>query len=156
LRSLATANRGHGVNRLDPGLQRLFHRLTLSHASSLPLDRTRVPGDDRTQTVKRNPQRIHHAAQQSLTNRHRQQFASGTNLVALSDLQVVPENHDADAVLFQIECETTSTVRELNHLARHRSRQTGAAGDTVAHLNHAANFRRLNQTTEIFNLLLDD
>ena len=71
-----------GVNRFDPGLQRLFHRLTIRdtwgnhfHVPALTLGNLRPTVDGLTQ-------RIHHSAEHLPTHRHRQQASRTTNFVA--------------------------------------------------------------------------
>ena len=57
----------------------------------------RLGGDDRAFAVERIAQRIDHAADHGVADRHAQQLAGARDLVAFVDLQVVAEDDDADA-----------------------------------------------------------
>ena len=60
--TLSTANRNHGINCFDTGLQRLGHRLAENHPRSFPFQRhfTSFPGNF-TLSIQRIAQRVNHA-----------------------------------------------------------------------------------------------
>jgi len=153
---LSAADRSHCIDGFDTRLERLFDRLSLGDAGSLPFNRPRLRGHHGAFSVERIAERIDHAAKERRANGHREQLAGGTNLVALCDLEVVPQNHNADTAFFEVECEAYGAVGEFNHLPGHHCRQARAARDAVADLDHSTHFRRLYQTAKVFNLLLDD
>ena len=68
--ALATANRDHRINRNDAGLNRSIHILAGDHARSNALNRTKAGILDRSLAVNRLAQRIHHAANQPIADRH--------------------------------------------------------------------------------------
>ena len=74
-----------------------LHRLALGDAGGDDLDRAALAGDDRALAVERVAERIDHAAEQRVADRHAQQPAGAADLVAFVDLQVVAEDDDADA-----------------------------------------------------------
>ena len=76
----------HGVDGLDAGLQRLAHRLPLGHAGSDDFDRAALLGDDRALAVERVAERIDHAAEQLVADRHAQQAAGAADFVAFGDV----------------------------------------------------------------------
>ena len=87
--ALAAADGRHGVDRFDAGLQRLANRLTFGHARGDDFNRPAILGDDRAFAVERVAERIDHAAEQFVADRHAQQAAGAADFVAFGDLQVV-------------------------------------------------------------------
>ena len=86
--------------------------------------------------VKRLAQRIHHAAEQSFSDRHLEKFAGGLGFVAFLDFCVVPEQDRAHFGLFKIEGEPVDAVREFNHLVEHDVAQSFDARHAVAGFAH--------------------
>ena len=68
---------------------------------------------DRALAVDRLAERVDDAAEQRVADRHLGDAAGGADLVAFLDLVVVAEDHDADAVLFEVQREAHDAVREL-------------------------------------------
>ncbi len=143
---LAAADRDHGVDGLDAGLERLLHRLADDDARRHHLDLSRRGGLDRAPAVHRPAERVDHAAEHGGAGGHLEQPAGPADLVAFLELEVVAEDGGADVVLFQVEHQARHRLTglrggELEHLARHRRLQAVDAGDAVAHLEHGADFR---------------
>ena len=122
--ALAAADRDHRVDRLDPGLQRLLHRLPHDDARAPPSRPCRVVllwiG---APAVHRAAERVHHPAQHRRPDRHLEQAAGAADLVAFLELEVVAHDGGADVVLFQVEHQpghrlARSPGGELEHLAR--------------------------------------
>ena len=84
--ALAAADRNHGVDGLDAGLHRLFHRLAGDHAGREALDRVELRGVDGTLAVDGLAERIDHAADQRLAHRHAHDALGALDLVAFFDL----------------------------------------------------------------------
>ena len=102
--ALAAADRRHGVDGLDAGLQRHVDRLPAGDAGGDRLDRPeRASVTIGPLPSSGLPERIDDAADQRLADRHLQQLAGGADLVALGDFEVVAEDDDADRVLFEVE-----------------------------------------------------
>ena len=118
--ALAAADRDHGVDRLDAGLQRGIDVLAEDHARGDALDGRRLVGLDRALAVDRLAERVDHAADQRVADRHRGDAAGRADLVAFFDVGVLAQDDDADRVLFEVEGEPSDAVlRELDQLARH-------------------------------------
>ena len=64
--TLTTANRRHGVNRLDAGLQRLVHRLATHDARGLDFHTTHLDADKVTFAVNRLTDCVHHATENAI------------------------------------------------------------------------------------------
>ena len=103
--ALAAADRDHGVDGLDAGLQRLIDIGALDDARGDALDRAALVGGDRAFAVDRLAERVDHAADQGIADRDGGDLAGGADLVALFDLLVLAEDEDADGVLVQVEGE---------------------------------------------------
>src|SRR5262249_36914074 len=73
--ALAAADRRHGVNRLDAGLQGHLDRLATSDARRGRFDGPAVRRDRLAAAVARVAQRVHDAPQHRLADRHLQQRA---------------------------------------------------------------------------------
>ena len=142
--ALPAADRRHGVHGLQTGLQRLAHRLAFRHAGGDHFHRAAVRCIDRALAVQRIAQRIEHAAQHGLADRHGQQPAQRPDLVPFVDAQVVAEDDDADAVLVQVEGLAQDPVGELDHFVGHHARQPVDPGDAVADFQHGADFAHVD------------
>src|SRR5205807_7220233 len=84
--ALAAADVRHRVDRLDPGLERLLHRLPVDDARRLELERAPLVRLDRPAAVERVPERVDDAAQERLADgdaRHAPRAADG---LALADV----------------------------------------------------------------------
>ncbi len=121
-------------------MQRLADRLALGDAGGDHFDRAALAGDDRALAVERIAQRIDHAAEHRVADRHAQQLPGAADFVAFVDLQVVAEDDDADRVLFEVEGQADDAAWELDHFAGHHAGQAVDAGDAVAHFEHATDF----------------
>ena len=73
--ALATADRGHRVDRLDAGLQRLVHRLALHDAGRLQLERATGLGLDLAEAVDRLAERVDDAAEEGVADGDREDLA---------------------------------------------------------------------------------
>ena len=80
--TLAATDRDHRVDRLDTGLQRLGHRLTLGDAGRDDVDESALGGVDRGPAVDRAAERVDHAAEHGFTDGHLQQLAGALDDVA--------------------------------------------------------------------------
>ncbi len=96
--------------------------------------------DDRALVVDRLAQRVDHAADHALADRHPQQLAGGGDRIALFDPGVVAQDHHADRRFLEVERDALDAVLELDHLAGHQARQAVDPRDAVADLEHAADF----------------
>jgi hypothetical protein len=94
--ALAAADRNHRVDGHDAGLHGLADRLASHDAGRDLLDRVRHVARDRPLAVDRFAERVDDATEQTLADRDLQQFARGTNLVALLETRVLAEDDDAD------------------------------------------------------------
>ncbi len=139
--ALAAADRHHAVDRLEPGLHRLLHRLPVDDAGGEALDREELLGLDRPLAVDRLAERVDDAAEHRVADRHRDDAAGALDLVAFLDLLVVAEQHGADAVLFEVQRDAEHAVRKLDHLAGHRPLDAVHARDAVTDRNHACRLR---------------
>ena len=86
------ADRGHRVDRLDAGLQRLLHRLARHHVRRLQLELAEALVLDLAEAVDRLAERVDHAAEERVADRHREHPAGALDLLALLDAGEVAED----------------------------------------------------------------
>ena len=96
--TLAAADRGHRVDGLDAGLQRLADTAGAAPPRA-PAARARGRS---VASISPRPsigcaERVDHAAEEGVADRHREHLAGALDLLALLDLLEVAEDHDADA-----------------------------------------------------------
>src|SRR5712691_11624461 len=154
--ALAAADRDQRVDRLQARGHRLVHRLARDDAGRLDVDAAALARLDRAAAVERIAERVDHAAEQALADRHVYDGAGALDGLAFLDLAVVAEDHDADVVDLEIERHAAHAVRELDHLAGLHVVEAVDARDAVADRKHLADFRDLGFLAEILDLLLED
>ncbi len=136
---LAAADRSHRVNGLDPGLQRLIHRLALHYIRGTGFYR---PGFLRIAlplAVNRPAQTINHPANQSFANRHLYNFACTLDQVAFPDsfIRVIcAKDHHSHAIFFQVKHHPHNIVRELHQLTHHYIVEPINTGDRIPNLDN--------------------
>src|SRR4029079_18272004 len=101
--ALATADRDHRVDRLEPGLQRLGDRLALDHARGLELERPGLARGDRPLPAERAAEGVDDATEQPLPDRDAHHRAGTAHGLALLDVVPFAEERDADLVLLEVE-----------------------------------------------------
>ena len=154
--ALAAADRDQRVDRLQARRHRLMHRLARNDAGRLHVDARALVGLDRALAVDRIAERIDHAAEQALADRHVHDRAGALDGLAFLDLAVVAEDHDADVVGFEIERHAAHAVLELDHLAGLHVVEAVDARDAVTDREHLPDFRDLGLLAEILDLLFED
>ena len=154
--ALSATDGHHRVDRLEPGLERLANRLTIDDARRNALDGHEGLGRDRTLAVDRLAERVDHAAEQLLADRHRDDAAGPLDDVAFLDLGVLAEQHRADAVLFEVQRDAEDAVRKLEHLAGHGPLDAVNARDAVAKRDDAADFGDVDLDRVAADLVADD
>src|SRR5205823_191462 len=84
--ALAAADVRHRVDRLDPRLERLLHRLARDHSRRLELERASLRGLDRPAAVEGVSERIDDASQQRLTHGNARHLPRASNRLPLLDV----------------------------------------------------------------------
>ena len=154
--ALAASDRHHRVDGFQAGLQRLAHRLAIDHAWCDALDRHERLCGDGALAVDGLPERIHHAAEQLVADRHRDDAPGALDDVAFLDFRVLAEEHRAHAVLFEVQRDAEDAVRKLEHLAGHRALDAVHSSDTVAKRHNAADFGDVDLDGKTADLVADD
>ncbi len=137
-------------------MQRLFHRLAFGDAWRGSFDVAELGRHDRALAIERIAKRVNHAADHGIADRHGEELAEGADLVTFVDRQIVAEDGNADAILFQVEHDAADARGELDHFAAHRARQAIDAGHAVAYFEHRADFADVDLAFVMLDLLLDD
>ena len=106
--------------------------------------------------VDRVAERVDHAAEQALADRHVDDRAGALDHVAFADLAVGAEDHHADVVDLEVQRHAADAAGELDHLAGLDVVEAVHAGDAVADREHPAHLRDLGLLAEVLDLLLED
>src|SRR5262249_19152285 len=122
--------------RHDACLHWLSDRTALDDAGRNFFDWVGDVGFDRTPPVHRIAQRVNNASQQTLANRHLQQFSSGPDFVPLFELGVVSEDHDADFGFIEVQRQPGDSLAKVDHLVEHRIIEAFNSGHAVTDLTN--------------------
>jgi hypothetical protein len=153
--ALAAADGDHGVDGLDAGLQRLFHRPAIHHAGRRALDSIELRGGDGALVVDRLAQRVDHAPDHGFADRHRHDAAGAAHLVAFLDFNGIAQQHGAHLILFQVHGDARDAMREFDQFPGHHFFQAVYAGDAVADRDHRSDFGDVDRAFVVFNLLAE-
>ena len=154
--ALPPADRDHRVDRLEPGLERLVHRLALDDARRLELERARLGRGDRALAVERVAERVDHAAEEPVADRHAHHRAGAAHRLALLHVLPLAEERDADVVLLEVEGDAHDAVLELEPLERDAVLEAVHARDAVADLEHGPDLREIGLDVVLLDPLLED
>ena len=119
--ALTAADRRHGVDGLDAGLQRLVHRLAADDAGRLHLEAAR-PRWCRSGPCRRSawPSAFDDPADERVADRDREDAAGALDRAALLDVAGLAEDHRTDRVLVEVQREAERAALELEHLVDRR------------------------------------
>ena len=154
--ALASPDVRHGVDRLDAGLERLFHRLARDDAGRLELEGPRLRRLDRTAAVECVAQRVDDAAEHRVAHRDARDAAGPADRLALLDVLPVAEERGADVVLLQVEREADDAVLELEHLQRDGVLEPVDPRDAVADLEDGPDLREVGLDVVVLDPILED
>jgi hypothetical protein len=141
--ALATADRDHRVDGLQPGLHRLLHRLALNHPGSLEFGHARVGGVDIALAVQGAAQGIHDPPEQGLPHRDLEQVSGALDRVALDDVLPRSEQHDAHVVGLEVQGQPGHVVGELEQLEGLAVLDPVDPGDAVGNRQHGPHLGEL-------------
>jgi len=154
--TLTPADRNHGVDGLQAGLEGLVHRLAQHDARGLHVDDPGLGGLDVAQAVHGVAQGVHHPAQQALAHGHRHDAARALDDVALLDVDVLAEDGGTHVVLFQVQGHAHDAAGELHELSGHALLQAVEPGDAVSHGQDDPGLGHVHVGLEVLDLGLDD
>ena len=154
--ALTTADRDHGVDRLDACLERLLDRLTTDDARRLQLDAARVLRVDRALAVDGLTERVHHATDERLADGDLHDAARALDALAFADAGVGAEDRDTDVVLFEVEDHAHHAAVQLDELTGHGALEAVHARDAVTDGEHGAGLGDVDRLVVSGDLLLDD
>ncbi len=151
---LAPADGGHGIDGLDPGLERLLDRLAVDDAGGLDLDGAILLGLDRALPVDRLTEGVNNPAQQRFPDRHLGDTARPLDDVALLDVPILAENGRADVILLEVQNHSVDLSGKLQELPGHRLFKAVDTGDAVAHIQDGPGLADLEALFVFLYLLL--
>ena len=154
--ALSAADRDHGVDRLDAGLERYVYRCAFNDARRRAFDRARLACRDRALAVDRLAQRIDNAAEHGLAHRHLDDAVCAFYRVALTDILIRTQDNGADQILLQVLRHAVYAARKLEQLAGHAVFQTVDVGDAVTDRHDRADVGQLDLALVVRDLLFDN
>ena len=104
----------------------------------LQLEGAALVGLDVALAVDRLAERVDHAAEVAVADRHREDVAGALDLLALLDLRRVTEDDHTDVADVEVQRDTQRAALELEQLVGHGARQALDTRDAVAGLRHDA------------------
>ena len=152
--TLPPADRGHGIDGLDTGLHGLGHRLAADDARSLDLHAAGLGAGDRAFAVDGLAQRVHHAAQEGVADRHRLDPAGRLDGLLLFEAVHLAQDDGADGVLVQVEGQAQCPVLELEQFVHRGAGQARHAGDAVTDLDDPADLLGPDHRRVLIHVLL--
>ncbi len=111
--SLASTHRDEGVYGLDAGLHRFMHRLASGDPGGLDLHPTPGHIGQRTLAINGLAHGVHHPTQQTVTYRHVENAARGSDRLTLVDMTDLAQHHRADGSFVEVEGQAQGAVSEL-------------------------------------------
>ena len=110
--------------------------------------------DDLALAVDRLTERVDHASEHRVADRHREDAAGGLDGLSLFDLEAVTEHHRSDGLFVEVQCEADGAVFELQEFVHGAVGQARNACNTVAHLGDAAHGAGFQRGREALQVLL--
>src|SRR5690606_38620589 len=130
--ALAAADRGHRVDGLDAGLDRLADRLAAHDVGGLELELAVALGLDVAQVVDGVAQGVDDAAQELVAHRDGEDLAGALDGLALGDLDRVAQQDGADLADVEVQGQAHHAALEFEQLVGHRRGQALDDRDAVA------------------------
>ena len=150
---LPPTNRNQGVNRLNPRLNRLMHRLARHDARRLNLNPGAQIGLNGALAVNRLAQAINHPTQQGLAHWHINDVASPTHQIALFNAAVIAKNDHPNIVLLQVQRHPLQPIVKGHHFPSLHPGQAVDAGDTITNADNLTNLGQLWRQIQLRNFL---
>ena len=154
--TLTSADRDHGVDRLDTGLQRDGDALTFQDAGRGRLDGRVLFCIDGTLAVDRLTQCVDDTTDQLIADGNGHDTTRAANSVALADAFFVAEHDDGNGVFLQVLRHAVHAAGEFQQLVDHAACQSGGFCDAVADQNDRAGLRLVDLCFIVFDLRTDD
>ncbi len=154
--TLATPERDHRVDRLDPRLDGAVDPLAGDDSGGDLLEGQGLRGLDRALAVDRHTQWVDHPADELLADRNLEQSPRRAHLVALVQVPELAQDHGANLVLLEVEGQPVCLMWKLQKLARHGVLQPVDLGDAVARGDDSAHVGRHQAGVKVLQASLDD
>ena len=130
--ALTAADRDHGIDGHDAGLDGDGDGFTGNDPGGEFFDRILGIGNDRTFAIERFAEGIDNAPEEAFANRDGEEAASGADFVSSFDVLAGTEEHAANFGFFQVEGESVDAAGEFDHLIEHDVTEALDFGDAVA------------------------
>ena len=131
--ALAAADGNHGVNGKDARLDGHGNGLAGDDAGGDFFHRVIRFRLNRPFAVNRFSQRVHHPAQQGAAHGHGKKASGTFDQIPFLQLGIIPQNHGANLMFFQVHRQPHHPAGELYHFIEHDAAQPFDLGDAVPH-----------------------
>ena len=155
-RRLSAADRDHGVDTFQTGLQRDVYRLSVGNARSFDFNVAISVSLDFASAVNRLSQRIDHAADDRIAYGNLHQTARSLYYVAFLDGFRIPQKNGTYIAFFQVHGHAVNAVRQFQQFTGHAVFKAIYMGDTVADFKNRTYFIDIEVYFVIFNLFFND
>src|SRR3990172_250752 len=153
--SLTASDWNHPVNCLDPGLQRLMHRLPVNDPRGLYLDLSEALGLYWSLAVYSLSKGVNNPSDQLLADRNLNDLSSPLYYVPFLYEVVFTKYSGSDIGLFKVQPHAEDVMRELEDFACHCLFQAVDTGDTVTDGEDSPSLAHLHLFFVVFDLRLD-
>ncbi len=154
--ALTAADRHHGIDGLETGLDRLVDGLTSDDARCDLLDRVGFLGAQVALAVDGVTEGVDHTAAQFGTHRHLEDATGTLGSHALFQLQVITQNHGTDVVALEVQGHPEDAAGEFDHLTEHCVGEAVNLHDTVRYADDRALITGFGCDVKLLDTLLDD
>ena len=152
---LSSSNRNHGINCLNPCLQRFLYRLPIQNAGCRRFHRPILPCVNRTGSVNWLTDCIYNPADHGFSNRDRHNASGSFNRLPLSDSRILAEQHSRNTGLLQILRHSVGSVLKFQKLSGHTVHKAADSGNTIAHRKNCSGFTLDDRVLVILDLAAD-
>ena len=154
--TLTAADRDHGVDRLDTGLERHINGCALDDARCGHFDRTALLGLDGALAVDRLAECVYNTSQHGFADRDLYDSLGALYRVTLADVLIRAEDNRADQLFLQVLRHALHAARKFEQLACHAVFKAMDMRDTVTDGNNRAHVGQLDLALIMRDLLLDN
>jgi hypothetical protein len=151
--ALATADRKHGVDGHDAGLDGRVDPFARDDAGGHALNGAHLVGVERPFAVDGYPQRVHDAPDKRVAHGHGGDQAGGAHFISGFDVVVFAHYHDADAVFLEVERQAGDAVAEFNQFTGLDGRQPVHNGNPIVDGAHGTDALRFDFGLKFFDLI---
>src|SRR5690554_2046089 len=150
--TLAAPNGDDAVDGLDTRLEGPVHVAALDYTRREPLDRHVLVEVNRAFAVNRPTEGVHHAANETIADRHGRHTPEPPHLAALADIGILAEDDDTHLIVLEVEGQPLRAILKLNKFLAANALQARGARNAVANFENTPDRVDRNFGLEALNL----